>query len=469
MALLTQAPTVAKVALPELMGQPNQRFRIPYYQRKYAWTRENCAVLLEDILVAGQQTGQTHFFSNVTLSPLDAGDGYYVVDGQQRLTTFSLLLEALRQEFGDVDALTRPLQEYMLVGELPRLAFEDQVDQRTYRHLLLGYFCDPESTSATMTDNFAYFRKNIRDNRETWRSTLKGGVLERLLFVRVVLPTRMPPQRIFERMNATKLAVEEFDLIKNFLLMKAGTDEQRAVYDRMEENLHGSQTLYWRACIQAMVSMHAQEEIPQDRIYKPFKTFFRDNPARITTALPFLEQTAAWIRDFGHAWEVFNNLGYSWDQYRAIRSDGYGALLMKLVVAFSAPEDVPRRNGLIARMVESIRGYIAVERLHSARMHPRRFDADWTYKSLKASGSGYDKSALADAIEKGDVFSLYPREQIDAAIRGWVNEKLEQQGYVNNAKSIGITGRSTDSAEDAVHRYHEIFAEKKGSLPIANR
>ena len=189
----TEVPAVARVTLPALLSETGQRFRIPYYQRKYAWTRANCEVFLQDILEATRRTDRTHFFSNVTLSPLDAEDGQYVVDGQQRLTTFSLLLEALRREFCDVDALERVLQKYLLVGEVPRLSFEDHVDQRTFRHLLLDHFCDRENMSETMSGNFAYFREEVRKNRAALQSALEGGLLERLLFVRVILPARDAP------------------------------------------------------------------------------------------------------------------------------------------------------------------------------------------------------------------------------------------------------------------------------------
>ena len=268
-------------------------------------------------------------------------------------------------------------------------------------------------------------------------------------------------------MNAAKLEVGQFDLIKNFLLMEAGPDE-RAVYNLLEEKRSLPQDLYWywQARIRALVSMHAREEIPFQGIYKAFKEFFWHGPAGAVTSLPFLSQVELWMQGFEEARHVFEQLGLTLNDYRVYGADGYGALLMKLAVVYSSPDEVPRRNELIARMVESLRSYIAVERLNRARMHPRSYDADWTYRCLKASGSGYEKGALAEAIEEGDLFAVYSRSAVDAAIRRWVNEKLEQQG-VNNARSIGIADRSAESAEEIAQRYHEIFADKKRFWQIA--
>ena len=140
---------------------------------------------------------------------------------------------------------------------------------------------------------------------------------------------------------------------------------------------------------------------------------------------------------------------------------------MKLAVVYPSSENEPRRNELIAWIVESIRSYIAVDRLQSARMHPRRFDAKWSYKCLKASGGGYDKDASADAIERPDHFGVEPCEKIDAAIRKWVEEKWEQRGYDNNATSIRAAGTSAARAEEVVQRYHKIFVDKKQALQIA--
>ncbi len=456
-------PVVAKVTLTSLLGQTNQRFRIPYYQRKYAWTRTNCEVLFEDIREVGERTSQTHFFSNVTLSPLGVEEGHYVVDGQQRVTTFSLFLEALRHEFGEAPTIGQTLRNCLYIGEMLKLSFEDQVDQRTYRHLLLRHFCDPESVSEAMQSNFAFFRAAIARHRVAFQSYLEDSLLERLLFVQVTLPAKMPPQRVFERMNATKLDVEDFDLIKNFLLMQAGDDEQQ-VYDILEQKMRD---LYWRACVQAMVSMHACKQISQDKIYKPFREFFRHGPAEEFTALPFLHKVESWIQGFNKACWVFNHLGLTLDEWRVYGSDGYGALLMKLAVVFPSEFDEVRRNQLIVRIVESIRTYIAVERLNqSKKIHRRTADAYWTYKCLARSGRGYEKSALEEAIEKDDSFGVYSRESVNASIKRWVEDKMDRQGFVNNARSIGIAGGSTANAQETAEKFHCAFEERKQALGL---
>ena len=76
----------------------DKRFVIPVYQRKYSWKEENCAQLYEDLKKVIRHNQSSHFFGSLVSSIVGNGATieYHVIDGQQRLTTVTLLLLAIR-------------------------------------------------------------------------------------------------------------------------------------------------------------------------------------------------------------------------------------------------------------------------------------------------------------------------------------------------------------------------------------
>ena len=81
------------------MQGTNNRFVIPVYQRSYTWKTENCKQLFDDLIKVVREHRKSHFFGSiVSVHNPDAEGGhneFLVIDGQQRLTTVSLLLLAM--------------------------------------------------------------------------------------------------------------------------------------------------------------------------------------------------------------------------------------------------------------------------------------------------------------------------------------------------------------------------------------
>lgn len=429
----------------ELLGKQDEHFKIPHYQRKYAWESVNCHVFLDDILEVANEKRKTHFFSNLTLSPLDKCGGYYVVDGQQRVATVSLFFEALRRAFADCSDLNLKLERCLKNGEFLKLSFEDQVDQRTYRHLLLDRFCEPESQNENMVENYRYFVREIERHKSVLRLAVDKGFLEKLLFVRVFLPEKIAPQRVFERMNGTKLSVTPIDLVKNFLLMQRRAASEQAIYDKLESNLWN-----WARYIHILVCMHAQQSVPYDGVYKEFKSLYRGWEGSVggKTVDQFLEELKSWIQKFGEVSQVFNDLNGN-EEIRATDLGRCGPLLMKIAIVFSTDDDQALRNKLIADIVEHLRSWIAVNRLDKMKRHPQRWDADLkSYPCLRRSKETYDKKDMEQAIVEW--FPKIPEERIQASITAWVNDKANREEYYStNASIIGILKMIKEKADTA--------------------
>lgn len=89
--------TGSEMKLVSFMQGSNKRFVIPVYQRNYDWKTENCKQLYDDLIKVVRNERKNHFFGSIVsvYNPVGANDEFLVIDGQQRLTTVSLLMLAM--------------------------------------------------------------------------------------------------------------------------------------------------------------------------------------------------------------------------------------------------------------------------------------------------------------------------------------------------------------------------------------
>jgi alkylated DNA nucleotide flippase Atl1 len=247
----------------DLMSQDRQ-FQVPLYQRHYRWNSERQRDLWSDILAqyeAGREgTGSArHFIGSIVAVQLDPDPmndfrHFRIVDGQQRMTTLSVALAALRDVAATEDSSqTRKFNEKYLVNptEEPssplwqRLVPGDE-DSLAYRTILT----DPDEVDGHSAVGAAYrfFRARIEELRDA--GTLHPGMLattvnDRLSLVFVTVDEDERPHTIFESINATGTELSQADLLRNYLFMALG-DRSNAVYQehwRPLERLLGNDAL----------------------------------------------------------------------------------------------------------------------------------------------------------------------------------------------------------------------------------
>lgn len=193
-------------------------YRIPFYQRRYAWTEENCEILLDDILARLQDPCKTgHYLGIVTLCETAPGE-YDVVDGQQRLTTLSLIFKILSECPGvDADGVFKEFCIHPGAG-LPLVSFQDPWDQMAYRQIMLGNHCNVSQRDNRILLNYYFLKKKIEEFGKDSFGNLRAW--SRIQIAKVVLPKNLVPERIFRRMNGSRLELSFMDLVRNFLLMQ---------------------------------------------------------------------------------------------------------------------------------------------------------------------------------------------------------------------------------------------------------
>jgi uncharacterized protein with ParB-like and HNH nuclease domain/predicted transport protein len=229
------------------------QFAIPIYQRAYSWTEKECQQLWDDILRTGENDAiVAHFIGSIVyiekgLYHVTSHSPLLVIDGQQRLTTLSLLIAALAKELENypqgnrepVDGFSpRKLRNYYLVnpeeeGERHYKLILSQTDKDSFIAIINGQEL-PKEHSRRISENYELFKTWISEYKGDIASICKG--IAKLVVVDISLSRDQDnPQLIFESMNSTGRELTQADLIRNFILMGLEPALQTHLYEN-----------YWR-------------------------------------------------------------------------------------------------------------------------------------------------------------------------------------------------------------------------------
>ncbi|WP_026673997.1 DUF262 and DUF1524 domain-containing protein [Alkalihalobacterium bogoriense] len=223
--------------------QGTKQFIIPIYQRKYSWTIDQCKQLWNDVVRASlDDEVKGHFVGSIVyiekgLYQISAVPQLLVIDGQQRMTTLTLLLLALGREIKvtdqDVDITNKKIKNYYLVNndeenELYHKLLLTQTDKETLISLINDEEL-PNEYSPRVHNNFQFFLNQIKKSGINLNSLYRG--LSKLIVVDISLDRDHDnPQLIFESLNSTGLDLSQADLIRNYVLMKLEPKEQEVLY-----------------------------------------------------------------------------------------------------------------------------------------------------------------------------------------------------------------------------------------------
>jgi uncharacterized protein with ParB-like and HNH nuclease domain/predicted transport protein len=217
---------------------------IPIYQRTYSWTERECRQLWQDIVRAGDNEAvSAHFIGSIVyiekgLYQVSSQSPLLVIDGQQRLTTISLILEALARDLGDSEPVegfsAKKLRNYYLLNPLEdgERGYKLILTQNDKTSLLALVQQKPLPTepSIRVKQNFEFFESAIKNLNGDLAALCQG--LAKLIVVDISLNRDQDnPQLIFESMNSTGRELSQADLIRNFVLMGLDNLHQTQLYE----------------------------------------------------------------------------------------------------------------------------------------------------------------------------------------------------------------------------------------------
>ncbi|MDM8162226.1 DUF262 domain-containing protein [Labilibaculum sp. K2S] len=229
----------------DFLSSNKTQFVIPVYQRNYDWSTSQCKQLLDDILEVGTSNKMNaHFIGSVVYVHDDVYTSsrikeLTVIDGQQRLTTLTLIylaLYRLAHEIND-EALVNEISETYLINkfapEEEKLKLRPtENNDKAIKYLLRSDKDEEFSDFSKVIDNYNYYKSRITE--ENFEFVLKG--LSKLMFVEISLDREKDdPQRIFESLNSTGLELSQADLIRNYILMGLNRRDQNKIYNNYWE------------------------------------------------------------------------------------------------------------------------------------------------------------------------------------------------------------------------------------------
>ena len=296
----------------------NRQFIIPVFQRDFSWTREQCAQLWRDVVRASAAEADSgHFMGSIVYVGADvtsAFQSWLLIDGQQRLTTLTVLMIALRDHIratqwsGSEDGpTTARVDAYYLknLQESGRRQYKLILRRRDNDTLqaLIGGKSPAEldiEYSELLVEAYEFFRSVLQARDCDPEGVYRG--IARLNVVDVTLDRRVDnPQLVFESMNSTGIALHQSDLVRNYLLMGLDESEQTRLYreywSRIEALFRTSGSAFDGFLRDYMALKRGlTQQIRLDRIYDEFKSFW--NPDADTPLEELLADMARVARTY---------------------------------------------------------------------------------------------------------------------------------------------------------------------------
>ncbi len=292
----------------DFIGKSQEKqFVIPIYQRVYSWEKEQCKQLWDDIIkTGGNDQIEGHFIGSIVF----VHDGIYttnynellIIDGQQRLTTITLLFIALRDHLNDEDEFLekfsrQKIQNRYLInsnkdGDNKFRLILSESDKDTLLSLIDENKRKPSELSLKIMENFKLFEEWIRENTDKLETIFKG--LEKLMIVWIALKKEKDdPQLIFESMNSKGIELTQTDLIRNYIVMETEIEKQEDFYNQywraMEEDFKQNETLFSQF-VRHYLTIKTGKTPNEKRVYGAFKDYRQKKGIEIEDLLKDLQK-----------------------------------------------------------------------------------------------------------------------------------------------------------------------------------
>lgn len=312
---------------PRALFQGSVRYTIPTFQRPYIWSlEEQWGPLWDDVRnvaenyleeleradgdrIKAEERTVAHFLGTVVLQqvPVPAGEisQREVVDGQQRMTTLQLLLDAVQQVFERLNLKRAATQLSKLVANDEDLVPDDaahhvfkiwptRIDRQAFRHAMDNGLAVNDFEDSLIVQAHDFFQLQAQNWLEEQPDMVsqRGGALQTVITAMfqmavIDLDAKDDPNVIFETLNARGTPLEQSDLIKNFVLSQypADTKEQSEAWGDLDARWWRDEVRQGRLfrprldmLLNYWLAMRTGEDVPPSKVFDVFRSYTGDTP-----------------------------------------------------------------------------------------------------------------------------------------------------------------------------------------------
>ena len=360
----------------ELLKVCNQ-FVVPIYQRSYSWGEPECTQLWDDVIRAGKRTDlANHFTGSIVYIEKDQGTNTsaepdLIIDGQQRVTTVTLLLAALADH---LKTLPNDQQEpvngfspqkirgvYLTNSYETGDSFFKLILSKGDRDALKAIISESPipNVQSRIPENFQFLKERLLNAGEDLVTVCRG--LSKLVVVDVKLTRGVDdPQLVFESMNSTGKKLSQADLIRNFVLMDLPPSHQEHMYEffwfPMEKEFKGDNERLFDEFVRHYLTLKTGKIPRLDDIYDAFKAYaheLQSSGKSRDDLVKDLRQHSEWFGAMALGQESRPGLAKLFQEISQLRASVVYPFLLRLYADFAAntlteSEFVELLNGVIS-------------------------------------------------------------------------------------------------------------------------
>ncbi|EJB89783.1 hypothetical protein HPHPH19_0845 [Helicobacter pylori Hp H-19] len=321
----------------------NNQFVIPIYQRLYSWKKEQCEQLWDDIIkIGGNDKMNGHFIGSILYvrNGITHSSPLLIIDGQQRLTTITLLCIALRNHLSD-EVKREKIESYLINsnkdGDKKFRLILSESDKDTLLFLIDKNKRKPSEPSVKIMENFKLFEKWISENTDKLETIFKG--LEKFMIVWIALEKgKDDPQLIFESMNSKGIELTQTDLIRNYIIMETEVEKQENFYENywraMEEDFKQNETLFNRF-VRHYLTIKTGKIPNIKKVYEAFKDYQQKEGIEIEDLLKDLQKYCGYFCQIAFKKEADKDLNKALSFLVDLEMDVVYPLLLELYSDYS--------------------------------------------------------------------------------------------------------------------------------------
>ncbi|WP_433596860.1 DUF262 domain-containing protein [Limosilactobacillus reuteri] len=408
----------------DFLGSSKTIFEIPVFQRNYEWDKDQCEQLFKDLTVAAR-TNTDHFIGAivyVTETGNKMSHIYRIIDGQQRLTSLTLLLKAL----SDADEQDRDeIEEEYLTNKY--LDDNNHLKLKPVEHdyeafdSVMNNMTDFDKPSKVI-DNYKFFRKLIKDSDISSDELYEAMNHFNMVYIELSGDSNEEnPQVIFESLNSTGVSLSPSDLVRNFLLMKLDSQQQEELYKKYWvkiERMFATPT--FAEFIRHYLVVKTHISVKKNSVYSSYKDYFVSNQLSSNDALADLFKFANYYNQILN----HNSNDYEFDRImehiNVMDSKVVYPYLMLLMDLVNSEQVDQKEANKLAHILESYLFRIKVCKLATNRLNKvvvglcdlSKEDGNLKLRLLRLLKSSFpDDRKLLDSLTEVDLY--HQRNHID--------------------------------------------------------